>query len=381
MNATISNFMKPRTKQLVACTIAVLTLASSLRAHADWPLVRGDAYATGAVKEKLTRPLDVLWTYEAPDSAFEATAAIIDGVVYVGDVDGTFHAIDLKTGKAVWTRKFEDSGFVSGTAVVGDGIYCVDFTGMIRRLKRDGGEEVWHMQTDTELYAPPNVHDSLVLLATEAGDLFALTAADGKEKWKFTIKEPLRCWPTVVDGRVLVAGCDAHLHAVDVTNGTELESIKIGGPADSMPAVLGDKVYFCTAGGVFHAMTTKPLAEVWKFGQSGQGQEIHAAAVCDEAVVLGTHDKRIVAFEPKTGKQKWEFRLRARAQSSPVIVGDLVLFATLRGRVHALELSTGKEVWHEDLGGRFTSSPAVSDGRVVIGSEDGVLYCIGGKGS
>jgi outer membrane protein assembly factor BamB len=40
---------------------------------------------------------------------------------------------------------------------------------------------------------------------------------------------------------------------------------------------------------------------------------------------------------------------------------------------------TGRQVWETEVGGRFTASPAISDSRVVIGNEDGVLYCFGGK--
>jgi outer membrane protein assembly factor BamB len=176
-----------------------------------------------------------------------------------------------------------------------------------------------------------------------------------------------------------VAGCDGKLHAVDVNTGQALESLDIGGPADGMPAVANGRVYFCTAGGVFHAMSIKPLASLWKFGQKGDNEVIHAAAVNDQAVVLGTHDKTVVALDPATGEELWTFRLRAQAQSSPVIVGDLVLAATIRGRFHAIDLKTGKEVWQSDVGGRFIASPAVSNGRVVIGNDDGALYCFGAK--
>jgi outer membrane protein assembly factor BamB len=42
-------------------------------------------------------------------------------------------------------------------------------------------------------------------------------------------------------------------------------------------------------------------------------------------------------------------------------------------------MSNGHERWTTDVGGRFIASPAVSDGKVVIGNDDGVLYCLGGK--
>ena len=126
-------------------------------------------------------------------------------------------------------------------------------------------------------------------------------------------------------------------------------------------------------------MKVQPLESVWKYGQRGEGEIIHAAAVNDRAVVLGTHDKRCVALDPSTGEELWSFPLRIRAESSPVIAGGVALIGTTRGRFHAIELATGKELWHTDVGGRFTASPAIADGRLVIGNEDGVLYCIGSK--
>lgn len=357
-----------------------VALSGQCVAAADWPLIRGDSNATGAVAEGLAQPFDIIWTYEAEESGFEATASIVDGVIYVGDVDGTFHAVKLADGKPAWTRKFEETGFVAGSAVVDGKIYCVDYNGIVRCLNAADGEPVWEFPTDTALYAAPNVHEGIVLIAAESGQLFALDAANGKAKWEpFTIDQPLRCWPTVVSGRVLVAGCDGRLHLVDVETGKAVESIDIGGPADGMPAVVGKRVYFCTASGVFHAMTIKPLAKIWQYGHRGQGEEIHAAAVTEKAVVLGTHDKRVVALNPASGEPLWSITLRSRAESSPVIAGELSFFGTVRGRLQAVDMKAGEEVWQTEVGGRFTASPAVSDGRVVIGNEDGVLYCIGGK--
>jgi outer membrane protein assembly factor BamB len=65
--------------------------------------------------------------------------------------------------------------------------------------------------------------------------------------------------------------------------------------------------------------------------------------------------------------------------SSPVIVGDRVVFGSDDGRLYLVDLGSGEEVWSTTLGEAVTASPAVAGGRVVIGSEDGVLYCYGAK--
>lgn len=370
------------TVRLVACLAASAFFVGAFGmspAYANWPLVRGNAAATGTDATPLPQPFDVVWTYEAEGTGFEATASIVDGTIYLGDADGTFHAVSLADGKPVWTKKFEETGFVAGSAVVDGRIYCVDFNGIVWCLKAENGETMWQFNSDTSLYAAPNVHGELVLIVGDSGELIALDAKSGEVRWKFTIDQPLRCWPTVVAERVLVAGCDGKLHSVNVNSGKDVESIDIGGPADGMPAVMGDRVFFCTAGGVFHAITINPLKSEWEYGHRGQGEEIHAAAVIKSAVLLGTHDKRAVALSPDTGEEIWSVPLKSRAESSPVVAGELVFFGTVRGRLHAFETATGREVWNVEVGGRFTASPALSEGRLVIGNDDGTLYCVGKK--
>ena len=49
------------------------------------------------------------------------------------------------------------------------------------------------------------------------------------------------------------------------------------------------------------------------------------------------------------------------------------------GRLYALDLATGKSVWEYEAGGGFNGSPAIADGRLVIASDDGHVYCFGKK--
>jgi outer membrane protein assembly factor BamB len=40
----------------------------------------------------------------------------------------------------------------------------------------------------------------------------------------------------------------------------------------------------------------------------------------------------------------------------------------------------GTQVWSYDLGAAVLASPAVAGRRVIIGADDGTLYCFGLKG-
>ena len=51
-------------------------------------------------KSSLPDELSLLWKFTVDKGAFEGTPAIVDGVVYIGDLDGKVFALDLETGKA-----------------------------------------------------------------------------------------------------------------------------------------------------------------------------------------------------------------------------------------------------------------------------------------
>jgi outer membrane protein assembly factor BamB len=62
-----------------------------------------------------------------------------------------------------------------------------------------------------------------------------------------------------------------------------------------------------------------------------------------------------------------------------VVVGERVFFGSGDGRLYALDRKTGEKSWYYEAGGQFTASPAVAAGRMVIGNQDGTLYCFGEK--
>jgi outer membrane protein assembly factor BamB len=42
-----------------------------------------------------------------------------------------------------------------------------------------------------------------------------------------------------------------------------------------------------------------------------------------------------------------------------------------------LQLATGAKIWEFEAGAALSASPAIADGKVVIGAQDGRLYCFG----
>ena len=70
----------------------------------EWRSFRGSVHQTGLSDSAPPATLKVLWTYDAGETV-ESTAAIADGVVYVGGGDGDLVALDLGSGAVRWKYK------------------------------------------------------------------------------------------------------------------------------------------------------------------------------------------------------------------------------------------------------------------------------------
>ena len=113
--------MNPRISWQLVLFLGWLAIGWIANAVADdWPVARGDGFGTGVAKGSLPETPEILWKYSASkDAGFDATAVVADGVVYVGDNAGTFHAVRLADGKEVWKKEFSERGFGAGAAIEG----------------------------------------------------------------------------------------------------------------------------------------------------------------------------------------------------------------------------------------------------------------------
>lgn len=349
----------------------------------NWPLFRGNASGTGVASKEIPGELDVLWKIKADDSFFDATAVIDDGVVFIGDVDRRFYAIDLASGKELWTFDVE-IGFTAAAAVRDGRVYVGDSDGVFYCLNAQNGDLIWKHLTEAEINSSANFFEDSVVIGSQDGTLYRFDAKDGKVLWEYKIEASggIQCSPTLAKDRAFVCGCDNKLHVIDVQKGASIATMEVGSPTLATPAVSGDNIYFGTEGSQVLGIDSRGPKLLWKYEHPKRKLAYRSsAAVTDEVVVIGGRNKTVEALDIETGDRKWSFVTRGRVDSSPVIAGDRVFVGSADGRIYALDLETGEEAWSYDAGDGFVASPAIANGRLVIGNQDGTLFCFGEKGN
>ncbi|HEC03162.1 MAG TPA: hypothetical protein ENI81_06450, partial [Phycisphaerales bacterium] len=115
--------------------------------------------------------------------------------------------------------------------------------------------------------------------------------------------------------------------------------------------------------------------------RTGATSESLPAPLALDWVYVPTHPPRPAwprpAIRPREG---WEQRHRVIFDDAFQVaaVGDTVYFgSSADNKVYALDAATGKQRWAFFTGGPVRLAPTVSGNRVLVGSDDGFVYCLG----
>ena len=341
-----------------------------------------------------------VWTYETGaavpepnlqiDLGIVGSAAVVDGVAYVGDAAATLHAVDAATGEAVWTVKVDDQPNAciwSSPVVREDTVYVgvasiakeVGFRGGVVAVDTVSGDVRWHTFMVPEgrdgagVFCVPAVDPDRGLLFVgtqnaytenpapygDAISIVALDAATGDVAWAFAAPPN--------DGET------APVDDVGLSASPHLFSVEIDG---EMRDLVGEG----QKSGVYWALDRDTGEVIWETqvspagflggmeGTSGYADGIIAIPATDWVEFDGPAAGMVTALDAATGEELWT-ALQDAPAASPVGIADGIVFhAGLDGVLHAYALTSGDELWSFDLGGSASGGVAIAEGVVVVGA-------------
>jgi glucose dehydrogenase len=201
--------------------------AATGRPAAGWTLPGADLANTRDVASAITSAnvskLGVAWTVPLTisttrtDGAYAATPVIVNGVVYVQDLESDVMAISLATGKVLWRHDYNSpNGGPDGVTVVGAVVYAATNSAAVA-LDAATGAQLWSrtlIGNDHEgiAMAPGYNHGTVYVSTVPAnatvgqylpggeGILFALNAQTGAPEWSWNQVQNLWGNPGVNSG-------------------------------------------------------------------------------------------------------------------------------------------------------------------------------------
>ncbi len=126
------------------------------------------------------------WSYELSGQAYGSPVISEDGIIYIGDMSGTLHALD-SNGHLIWNKS--DLGSILSTCVIGDnGIIYVACGTRILALSPDG-EIMSYVELENFVESSPLLHFDKLFVADEAGYFYVINALSS------SIQDPNNSWP------------------------------------------------------------------------------------------------------------------------------------------------------------------------------------------
>jgi outer membrane protein assembly factor BamB len=121
---------------------------------------------------------------------------------------------------------------------------------------------------------------------------------------------------------------------------------------------------------------TLEVDRLWR-GKVGKGAErlrLGLRPASDGArIYAASHDGRVAAFDPQTGRRQWLFETDMPLAAGPAFGSGLLVVGSTDGDLLALEAATGEERWRISVGSEVLAPPAVGTNVVVYRTVDGRL--------
>jgi alcohol dehydrogenase (cytochrome c) len=308
-------------------------------ASGSWPYPNGDLADTrvaagSTITSANVSKLEQAWTFHitgpaaagiSPYGSLAANPIVVNGVVYIQDLDSNVYALALATGKLKWEYQLnapmKTGPGPDGVAVAGGTVYGVSPT-TVFALNARTGKKIWadsHLLSTGQgtLEIQPQVADGRVYLASAYGSgpgggvLLALSAASGELLWKFNT----------------LLGADAGVQSVGLGSAGAWET----------PLVSSD-------GSV-------------TFGTGNPYQNVASAIARPSAQLYADSD---VNLNAATGKLRWyyqgvpndfkDYDMQASPISASVNRVPVVIGAGKMGYVYEMNAQTGKLIWKTPVG-------------------------------
>ena len=357
-----------------------------------------------------------------------SSPAVADGYLVHGTVQNTVRGLREADGALLWQFRTRDA-ILSSPAVWRGWVYVADTARQLYALRLADGALVWKRQVDGAVQGSPVVVDGSLLLVTNAPQprVLKLDALTGAVQWRAGegwVEQDLNAGVAVAEGRVIVGETTGLYHSFDLATGAHQWTARTGGIVHmSSPVVINGRVYLLPGGELneLHALeidTGKPV-KGWPVSlpapapvQGSRRREYVFSSVAgagdrlffdrrvedrvdrsgDGAVDTLVFDEAVLAVDAAEGKVLWS-RPNGRRDTDDLNGGPtyglcptpalyrgsssetlLAVASSLSPRLRVLDPAGGDERWSAELSGPTRGSPLLANGRLVIGTDAGVIH-------
>jgi len=231
----------------------------------------------------------------------------------------------------------------------------------------------------------PSFYSGQMIVADSSGDIISFDPKTGSVNWQKALERNLAAGVAAGFGRIVVSDVDGFVISLDLESQEILWEQNIGGEVLANAVVDAALVVVKNSVGELVALDAVSGEQKWIFRSQlpaltvrGTGQPI-----IENGVVFSTFDNgRLGAFQLNTGFFLWdgpisfvagssELENLLDADSSPVVVNQLIFAVNYQGNLTAFDTAQKRPVWNAKASSFH--SPVVGKGLIMVLQDDGSI--------
>ena len=234
--------------------------------------------------------------------------------------------------------------------IIGERAYTIDTSGMIASVDIATGRKLWNYATDLLALSGLSGNENLLIATSGDGDVAAFRFLEkGLEPlWKIRIGSEIRSIPAVDGDQVFVRSVDGKLRSLSIDDGSEQWTVAGRVPALSLTG------------------NSEPLVDA-------------------QLVYMGFDDGKLIAYERRSGKTRWESTISLPSGRTEVerlvdvdgrfvIRNGVIYVSSFQGRLAAVVAANGDLLWSRE----FSSFQpiAIDDNAIYLAADNSDLWSI-----
>jgi outer membrane protein assembly factor BamB/predicted Ser/Thr protein kinase len=228
---------------------------------------------------------------------------------------------------------------------------------------------VWTYDPGLAGESAPLALGDTVAIGTLDGALVGLNGANGGVRWRNDGGASGFGTPTAGAGMIFVGDGAGAIYSIDPDTGAVQWQQRLNGIAQQPPTRTNDRVVVTTTNGFVYVLHAGSGEVLW--GRR-VGEYPGPAAVGAGAIFVGV-GSTLRVLDWNTGVERWSFQAGSAIVTQPVVAGGRVLLGTERGILYALRVESGHEDWRYQARGRISGAPVADEGAIYVADRSGRL--------
>ena len=337
---------------------------------------------------------NILWKFVS-SGPFYSIPIVRGTIVYCGDMNGNFYAIDSKKGSEIWSCKVRYP--INSRAAIKNNIVCFESGNSLYGIDTKEGMLLWcytgskiepNISIDITDYhhSSPVIENNIAYFGDEWGTIHGVNILNGKGVFKYTTpdKKVIRSTPVIKDNIIYFGDWDGNVYAVSLATKSLKWKYKMSNTRPNYGAVVSEMVikdgllYFGSQHDTYNPIDIATGKPKWSFTDPDKTYLPTTPVFYKKDLIVGSTINANKIFCFSDGKVKWTLPTKGVFFVKPLIIQDSILVMNSSsfgktGYLYFVNCKTGSLINEIPMEEATPSSPVIVENKLIIGGKDGLI--------